>query len=161
MNTFINPIRVDIKYHLKPNNNERFQNLDLSESASVSAWSLNNVLQGKGVLQGLGQAFINGGKQHSINEIYLISHALLETGHGTSKLASGIEVGKNKSGKLVLLTARNRSSLTNINTTYNMFGIGAADSDPKRLGAIRSYNEGWFTPEAPGRGGAQCIGSSD
>src|SRR5690625_6276819 len=69
-NTWRNPTRVDVKYHLNPNNNDPFQHLDLSESASVSAWSLNNVLQGKGVLQGLGQAFINGGKQHSINEIY-------------------------------------------------------------------------------------------
>ena len=159
-NTWRNPTRVDVKYHLNPNNNDPFQHLDLSESASVSAWSLNNVLQGKGVLQGLGQAFINGGKQHSINEIYLISHALLETGHGTSKLASGIEVGKNKSGKLVLVTSSNRSSLTNIKTTYNMFGIGAADSDPNRLGAIRAYNEGWFTPEAAVRGGAKFIGNS-
>ncbi|HLR69334.1 MAG TPA: peptidoglycan-binding protein, partial [Virgibacillus sp.] len=159
-NTWRNPTRADVKFYLDPTNNDTFQHLDLTESAHVSARSLNNVLRGKGVLQGLGQAFIDGGNRHSVNEIYLISHALLETGNGSSNLANGIKVGKNNSGHLELVNSSNKHRLTSIKTTYNMFGIGAADSDPKRLGAFTAYKEGWFSPEAAIRGGAKFIGSS-
>ena len=38
-----------------------------------------------------------------------------------------------------------------------MFGIGAADSAPLRLGAIRAYNEGWFSPREAVIGGAKFI----
>src|SRR5699024_10470948 len=153
-----NPTRKDVLSYLDPSKNNDFQHLSLSDGTGVSASQLNNILYGKGIIDGLGQAFIDGGKKHSVNEIYLISHALLETGHGTSKLAQGIEVGINSKGSPVLVTTGNRSSLKNIKTTYNMFGIGAADADPSRLGAIRAYNEGWFTPQAAVIGGAKFIG---
>ena len=156
-NTWRNPTRSDVKYYLDPNNNDRFQHLVLTSSAGVPATELNRILQGKGVLEGLGQAFIDGGKQHAVNEVYLISHALLETGHGTSTLAKGVEVGKDKNGNLVLVNSSNRSNLTDIKTTYNMFGIGAVDSNPLRGGAFRAYNEGWYTPEAAIKGGAKFI----
>ena len=156
--TWRNPTEEDVRYYIDPNNNDRFQHLVLSASAGVSAQQLNSVLKGKGELENLGQAFIEGGSNHSVNEIYLISHALLETGHGKSELAMGIEVGKNSKGEVVVVTTANRSSLKEIKTTYNMFGIGAVDSDPNRLGAIRAYNEKWFTPEAAIIGGAKFIG---
>jgi len=41
---------------------------------------------------------------------------------------------------------------------YNMFGIGAIDTDPTNSGAARAYAEGWFTPEAAIIGGAKFIG---
>src|SRR5699024_6794819 len=91
-------------------------------------------------------------------EVYLISHALLETGHGTSKLAEGIEVGRDKTGDLVVVTSKNKKSLKDIKTSYNMFGIGANDEDPNRLGAIRAYEEGWFTPKDAVIGGAKFVG---
>ncbi len=48
---------------------------------------------------------------YGINEVYLISHALLETGNGTSQLAKGADVVNNK-------------VVTNSNTKYhNVFGI--------------------------------------
>ncbi|MGY0202379.1 hypothetical protein ACW7EJ_01615, partial [Acinetobacter soli] len=71
---------------------ESFQYLDLSKSANVSATILNKALQGKGILSGQAQAFIDAGKSYNINEIYLMSHAFLETGNGTSTLASGVWV---------------------------------------------------------------------
>lgn len=148
-----------IKY-LDPAQNDRFQHLLLDKSVGVSAAELNKVLIGKGILDGKGQAFIDAGKTHSVNEIYLISHALLETGHGTSTLATGIEVGKNSKGELTLVTSSNRSSLTDIKVTYNMFGIGAKDSDPERLGAFHAYNAGWTSPEKAIIGGAQFISNS-
>src|SRR5699024_1297809 len=118
----------------------------------------NKVLKDKGSLAKQGQAFINGSKKHGINEAYLIAHAILETGHGTSTLSNGVEVGKNKNGKLVLVTSSNRKNLTAIKKTYNMFGIGAADSCALSCGAITAYENGWFTPAEAIEGGAKWIG---
>ncbi|MDG5786696.1 S8 family serine peptidase [Evansella sp. AB-P1] len=126
--------------YLDPNQNDRFQHLVLDKSTGVSAVQLNNVLSGKGILQGLGQAFITAGERHSINEVYLISHALLETGNGTSPLATGMQV--------------------NGRTVYNMYGIGAFDSCPYTCGAQYAYDQGWFTPNAAIIGGAQFIANS-
>ena len=159
-NTWRNATRSDVEQYLNPDNNNQFQHLLLSSSVQVSASELNKVLKGQGTLDGLGQAFIDGGESHQVNEIYLISHAFLETGRGTSKLATGVEVGKDKSGKLVLVTKSNRNNLTAIKTTYNMFGIGAIDSDPLAGGAIRAYQEGWFTPADAIKGGAKFVGQN-
>ncbi len=82
----------------------------------------------------------------------------METGHGDSDLATGIKVGKNSKEELVLVTNNNQSNLTDIRTTYNMFGIGAVDGDAHRQGAFRAYREGWFSPEAAIIGGAKFIG---
>ncbi|MDE5415826.1 peptidoglycan-binding protein [Alkalihalobacterium chitinilyticum] len=150
----------DFTPFLDPSNNDKFQHLVLDKSVGVTAAQLNNVLSGRGVFHGRGQAFIDAGRTHSVNEVYLIAHAMLESGNGTSRLATGIEVGRNSSGNLVLVTDSNRSSLGDIRTTYNMYGIGANDDDPYRLGAIRAYNEGWFTPEAAIIGGARFISNS-
>ncbi|MEF3331148.1 peptidoglycan-binding protein, partial [Oceanobacillus oncorhynchi] len=160
-NAWRNPTRSDVSRYLNPDNNDIFQHLDLTSSVGVTASSLNSsVLSGKGILAGKGQAFITAGKRHSVNEIYLISHALLETGNGGSALARGIEVGLNRSGNPVVVTSSNRSSLRNIRTTYNMYGIGAVDGNAHNGGAIRAYNEGWFSPEQAIIGGAQFIGNS-
>src|SRR5690625_205678 len=113
-----NPTRADVRSYLNPSNNDKFQHLRLDSSAGVSASELNKVLSGKGILAGQGQAFSNGANKHGVNEAYLIAHALLETGHGTSKLAKGVQY--------------------NGRTVYNMFGIGAADSDPLNGGAKKA-----------------------
>ncbi|QQK78499.1 SH3 domain-containing protein [Salicibibacter cibi] len=146
---------ADVAEYLDPSNNDQFQHLLLTESVGVSANELNNVLSGS--LDGMGQAFIDAGDEHSVNEVYLISHALLETGNGTSNLATGIEVGENSNGNAQVVTSGNRSNLSNIRTTYNTFGIGAADHDAETLGAIYAYNEGWFSPEEAIVGGAAFI----
>ncbi|WP_188738830.1 N-acetylglucosaminidase, partial [Oceanobacillus neutriphilus] len=153
-----NPTRQDVLQYLNPSNNDIFQHLSLSDSVGVKASSINNLLMGKGILSGKGQAFIDGANQHQINEVYLISHALLETGNGGSALAQGVEVGTNGSGNPILVTSSNRSSLKNIQTVYNMFGIGAIDGDAHRAGAVHAYREGWNTPEKAITGGAKFIG---
>lgn len=38
-----------------------------------------------------------------------------------------------------------------------MFGIGAWDQDPVKLGSERAYKEGWFTVEAAIEGGIKFI----
>ncbi|MFC0559260.1 cell wall-binding repeat-containing protein [Halalkalibacter alkalisediminis] len=141
--TWVNASPADIEYYLNPNNfepssNPFFQFLKLSESAGLNAKELNDkILFDKGALKGTGQAFINAGNTHKVNEIYLISHALLETGNGLSSLARGVEV----QGK----------------TVYNMYGIGAFDSCPHTCGAQYAYDQGWFTPEAAIVGGAEFV----
>ena len=93
---------------------------------------------GKGILEGKGSAFIEAGRKHGINEIYLISHALLETGNGTSTLANGVKY--------------------NGVTVYNMFGYGAKGSFPIGCGEEYAYKQGWTTPEKAIIGGAAEIG---
>ena len=159
---WVNARPEDVRYYLDPNNfihdeKQQFQFLDLSKPSGVSKKVLNNYLKGKGILEGRAQAFIDGGRQNGINDVYLISHATLETGNGTSKLANGIEVGKNKSGNLVVVTNSNREKITNIKKVYNMYGIGAYDSCALDCGAKRAYEEGWTTPDKAIIGGAKFI----
>jgi mannosyl-glycoprotein endo-beta-N-acetylglucosaminidase len=143
--TWQNAFASDVQYHLDPNNfslynKDYFQFLKLSQPANLNAYEVNEkILNGKGILAGKGQAFIDAANKYNINDVYLISHALLETGNGTSTLANGVMVN----GK----------------TVYNMFGYGAADSCPITCGAKTAYDNGWFTPEAAIIGGAQFISS--
>lgn len=154
------PKPEDVKKFLEPDRTDEnmFQHIRLDESIGVSASELNSVLEGKGILEGLGQAFIDGGKKHSINEVYLISHAFHETAFGTSELANGIEVGINDKKEPVVVTEKNREDLKKIKTVYNMFGIGAADSCPLDCGAKTAYENKWFTPEKAIQEGAAWIG---
>src|SRR5699024_9853125 len=95
---FVDATREQVAYYINSSNfhkgdSEFFQFLDLSAQAGVNAEEVNSkILKGKGTLAGQAQAFIDGGEQHNINEIYLISHSILETGGGTSTLASGVPV---------------------------------------------------------------------
>ncbi|MEI3611373.1 N-acetylglucosaminidase [Pseudogracilibacillus sp. SO30301A] len=149
----------DIKKILDPNDEENiFQHIRLDESIGVTEEDLNLVLEDRGILEGRAQAFIDGGKKHGLNEAYLIAHALHETGQGTSELANGIEVGLNKKGKPTVVTPKNEKKLKEIKTTYNMYGIGAADSCPLKCGAITAYENKWFTPEKAIEEGAEWIG---
>src|SRR5699024_252320 len=129
-------------------NNSVLQFLILSGSSGISISDLNSELNSAGILKGYGSAFHEASKKANINELYLISHALLETGNGTSQLSTGILVeeinGKPVKPRIV----------------YNMFGIGAVDSNPEKLGAEKAYKEGWFSPREAIIGGAQWISSS-
>lgn len=147
----------DVEPFLNPNNLDQFQHLVLSGSAGVTEAELRNVLSGKGTLDRTEKSFIEASKSFNINEAYLVAHTLLETGHGTSELAKGVEVGKNKNGTLVLVTSSNRSSLTDIKKVYNMFGIAAYDNSAVSGGATKAYQEGWTTPAKAIVGGAQWI----
>ncbi|GEB77511.1 GW domain-containing glycosaminoglycan-binding protein [Sporolactobacillus inulinus] len=130
-----------------PDSTEYYQFLKLSSPTYVNADEVNEkVLKGKGILEGKASDFIQAAKNENINELYLISHALLETGNGTSRLATGIVVdhvdGQPVEPKKV----------------YNMFGIGASDQDAERLGAETAYKNGWFSLDSAILGGAKFIG---
>ncbi|WP_078578997.1 peptidoglycan-binding protein [Salipaludibacillus agaradhaerens] len=168
-------------FSLNVNNQDMYQFLVLSETSGVSATYLNNQLIGKGILEGRGTTFKNAAEKYSINEFYLLSHAILETGNGNSPLANGsIEVGQISANRWVVYTPNSthiaersgstwnvqqvssysRSQATNIRKTYNMFGIGAVDIDTYVRGAIRAYEEAWFTPAAAIDGGTKFIAES-
>lgn len=148
-----NAKQEDVRAYLDPSrfsrdSKEYFQFLVLSESAGVPVNDINTkILADKGILSGKGQAFVDAAKLYNINEIYLISHALLETGNGTSTLANGVLVNQ-VDGQPV-----------EPKTVYNMYGVGAYDSCPITCGAEYAYKQGWFTPEAAIIGGAQYIAS--
>lgn len=160
---WVNASPQDISYYLDPNNFiddpvQRFQFLDLSKASGASVASLNSYLADKGILRGHGQSFLNAGNTHNVNDAYLMSHALLETGNGSSQLATGNEVGLNSSGKATFVTSSNRGQLTSIKTVYNMYGVGANDGCALECGSIRAYQEGWTSPEKAIIGGAKFIG---
>ncbi len=115
----------------------KFQFLNLASLAGISEAEAKGYLEDKGILSGKEATFIEAAKANNINEIYLMAHACLETGNGTSQLARGV----NYKGT----------------TVYNMFGIGAVDSNPVGKGAEYAYNMGWTSPEKAIIGGAEFI----
>lgn len=131
-----------IEYYMNPKNFEsgqgKYQFLTLNYIEGAKANSINDYLSGKGMLDGMGQAILTGAKKYDINPAYLISHMILETGHGKSPLAQGIKVN----GKMV----------------YNMYGIQATDYSPIKGGSQYAYKQGWFTPELAIIEGAKWVG---
>ncbi|SIT70939.1 bifunctional autolysin [Edaphobacillus lindanitolerans] len=179
--TWRNPTREDVAIYLDPDQNSHWQHLDLSAVVDISDSQLNQFLTGKGILAGKGKAFNDGARSSSINVFYLMSHAFLETGNGTSKLATGsIKVGVLGTNKWAVFmpdgayTAQwtptgskwtitktpslTEKDVTNLKPIYNMFGIEAVDSNPDIRGALRAYQENWYTPEAALQGGAKFVG---
>ena len=132
-------------------NDQMFQFLDLSKSAGISLADVDNILSGKGILDGKGKIFLEACKQYKVNEIYLLAHALLETGNGGSELATGV------------LVTEVDGIPVEPKVVYNMFGINAKDGTkddpdrPIRLGSEYAYKQGWFTPEQAIIGGAKFI----
>ncbi|TCN22628.1 mannosyl-glycoprotein endo-beta-N-acetylglucosaminidase [Mesobacillus foraminis] len=140
---WVNASPEDVRNSLDPDTHVNnpvtsLQFLKLSESTNLDQFEVNEkILTGKGSLAGHAATFLAAGAKHGVNDVYLISHALLETGNGTSQLAQGVEIY----GKKV----------------YNMFGIGAYDGSAVTSGAKFAYNAGWFIPEAAIMGGAKFI----
>ena len=116
---------------------DKYQFMDLGSSNNIDASTLNSYLNGKGVLSGHGSTFKSAAETNNISEVYLVIHACLESGSGTSELASGVEY--------------------NGVTVYNLFGIGALDSAPVAGGAQYAYEQGWTTVEKAIEGGAEWI----
>ncbi|MTV22971.1 glucosaminidase domain-containing protein [Staphylococcus delphini] len=123
-----------------------YQFLKLDQYQGLGAEELNKLLRGKGILEGQGAAFKEAAQKHNINEVYLMSHAFLETGNGTSQLANGGHVDKN-----------NKVVTTGKPKYYNMFGIGAIDTDALRNGFKTAERYGWNTVSKAIIGGAKFI----
>jgi mannosyl-glycoprotein endo-beta-N-acetylglucosaminidase len=133
---YVDPANIDL------NTKSMYQFVLLSKFAGANPLELNNLLEGKGILDNMGKAFSQGSELVGINEVYLVSHALLETGNGTSRLATGVEYLA-PDGKTY--------------TVYNMYGINATDGNATENAAKFAYEEKWFTPEAAIIGGAKFV----
>ncbi|MEG1561078.1 MAG: cell wall-binding repeat-containing protein [Raoultibacter sp.] len=133
----------------------QFALVDQGYSGVVTADQLNGFIatQGaNGMLAGQGAAFIAAARQYGTNEVYLLSHAILESGWGKSALARGWAFTSDvldSEGK-VLYKATGK-------TYYNFFGIGAYDSSPLSGGRLMAYQQNWDTPEKAIIGAAQWI----
>lgn len=123
---------------------EMFQFLLLSGKSGATLSDLALILTGKGILGGTEAVFLQASRSNNINEIFLTSLALHETGNGTSQLAKGL-----------LFTPTDPALPPRV--VYNMFGIGAVDSNPLLKGAEYAYNQGWFSPEEAIIGGAYFV----
>lgn len=131
-----------IAEYMNPNNftigtSAYYQFLKLSTTVNVDVGTLNKLLAGRGTLNGQGQAFLDAAQYSKVNVFYLIAHAILETGSGNSDLAQGVAVGGTK--------------------VYNMFGISAFDGTAVVSASNYASEEGWTTPAAAIKGGAQWI----
>ncbi|WP_156290926.1 SH3 domain-containing protein [Oceanobacillus salinisoli] len=158
--------REEVEYYANPSNFTKgdvgfFQFLVLSKSAGLTsndAKIINDKIlnSNAGILAGQAQAFIDAGREYDINEIYLIAHALHETGNGDSTLANGVPVDAN--GKVT--RDANGRIVENSNTkhiVYNMYGYGANDSCPIDCGAKYAFDKKWFSKTASIIGGASSI----
>lgn len=132
--------RDEVLLHLTPDDDLTkdtiYQFLDLSKYSEVSEDELNKFLLGQGVLEGKGSVFISAAKKYNVSEVYLVSHASLETGRGTSSFARG----KDFNGVKV----------------YNMYGINVRDDKPS-LGTEYAYKNGWNSIDKAIDGGAKWI----
>ncbi|MCC3356923.1 N-acetylglucosaminidase [Bacillus sp. REN16] len=162
--TWKNASPEDTLYYLNPNTFSResaafYQFMKLSGTAGVTASEVNEkILKDKGILTGRADAFIEAGQLYNINEIYLLSHALHETGNGKSQLASGVKINRKYNDKGQLIIDILDSSAASYDTiVYNMYGIGAADSCALKCGVEKAYYEGWTTPDKAIIGGAKFI----
>lgn len=131
---------LDVRNAMQINNDRPLEFLDLREMVRVDEEDLNEVLKDKGILEGHADSFLLAQRRHNVNVFYLVAHALVETGHGQSELASGIEYEDA--------------------TYYNFFGIGAFDSGAVREGHAYAVSEAWTSPELAILGGAQFIGEN-
>lgn len=143
-NGWVNATFNEVKKYVTPSGEDyeanKYQFLDLSSPAGIIKEDANAYLKGKGILEGKGEYFVIAANKYNVNEIYLMAHANLETGNGTSKLATGC--------------------VYNGTVVYNMYGIGAVDSNPVQKGAEYAYKMGWTTPEAAIVEGAKWISES-
>jgi len=95
------PRRV-VEYHP----NRRFTaDTDLVSASGYAAWMIDELLHETTPLPPLGAAFMRAERDTGINARYLVAHAILETGWGTSWIAL---------------------------QKHNLFGYGAFDRDPAR-----------------------------
>lgn len=133
--------KADVQKYIDPSKLNsgyaKYQFLDLRRTNGISEDRLNKYLSDKGILRGKADVFIEAAKANGISEVYLAVHSALESGNGTSTLAKGVDF----KGKKV----------------YNLFGIGAFDSDPVGGGAEYAYNQGWFDIDSAIYGAAQWI----
>ncbi|SUM34537.1 glucosaminidase [Staphylococcus gallinarum] len=135
---FVDASRADVKQAMDIDNEyENLNYMDISEKVPMSEHELNQILKDKGILKGQAKAFLKAQEKYDVNVLYLISHALVETGHGRSELAKGIKDDGKK--------------------YYNFFGIGAFDENAVHTGSSYAKKQSWTSPKRAIMGGAKFV----
>lgn len=135
---FVNAQDSDVARAMKIKHGDNpLKYMDISEKVPMSEAEVNRILKGKGILENQGQTFIKAQDKYEVNIIYLISHALVETGNGKSELAKGVKDGHHR--------------------YYNFFGIGAFDENAVHTGKSYAKQESWTSPEKAIMGGASFV----
>ncbi|MCH5211995.1 MAG: Ig-like domain-containing protein [Oscillospiraceae bacterium] len=133
--------REQVRMYLDPNEfgegAYKYQFMDLSQYNGISRDVLASFLEGKGVLSGKADVFIEAAREYNISELYLVAHSCVETGYGTSQLANGV--------------------LINGTRVYNVYGIRATDTDTIATATAKAYELGWTSVDAAIKGGAKWI----
>ena len=140
---------------LDPNQGEQSRFVDLRLTTGVSASALNSFISStssgrSGMLAGLGSAFVKAANAQGLNEVYLLAHAILESGWGTSTLAYGYDY---EGGEI-------DGDYYGAGTYYNFYGIGAYDDSPLSGGRKLAIINGWNTPEKAVTGAAEWIANN-
>ena len=122
----------------------QFARLDQGYSGVVTAEQIDAFIEStdsgrKGTLRGTGQYFVDAAKLYGINEVYLLAHAIHETGWGTSTFAKGYSCN----GKLY----------------YSFYGIAAFDKNPNNTQNY-AVKQGWDSIRNGIVGGGQWIASN-
>ena len=142
---------------LDPNNVSLSEFADITVPSGLTASQIDAFIDStskgrSGTLHGMGNAFIEAERTYGVSAAYLVAHAVLESGWGTSTLSRGyyydgtIEIGKGSNKRTYPA-----------GTYYNFFGIGASDSSPLSGGRSLAIQNGWTSPEAAVLGGAKWI----
>lgn len=131
----------------------QFAQLNKGYSGLFSADQLNafiaSTAKGRsGALMGTGQYFIDAARLYGVNEVYLLAHAIVESGWGTSTLAKGYAYD----GKTAVA-----GKVWPKGTYYNFYGIGAYDSSPLSGGRAMAIKQGWDSREKAIAGAARWI----
>ncbi|NJP37426.1 peptidoglycan-binding protein [Alkalicoccus luteus] len=138
------------RFTLEPGHRDMFQFLVLSQTSGVPASQLNNILRNRGILHNTGNAFKQAAESQGVNDIYLISHALLETGNGTSRLSDGsFEVGQINSNMWVSVQPQSNGSVrkytlerrfNSANNSWSWISRRDDSYDTSRLDMKKTYN---------------------
>lgn len=91
----------------------------------------------KSKLRGTGAYFIEAAKTYNVNEVYPLSHTVLESAWGCSRLAQG--------------------SVKGYEGYLNFYGIGAYDIDPYNGGAAMAKKYNWTDPKSAILGAASWL----
>ena len=134
----------------------QFAQLNRGYSGMLSVEQLNGYISStakgrSGMLAGMGQAFIDAARLYGVNEAYLLAHAIVESGWGTSTLAKGYVYD----GSTIVA-----GQTWPKGTYYNFYGIGAYDSSPLSGGRALAIKNGWNSPEKAVSGAAKWIATN-
>ena len=110
----------------------------------------------KSTLRDLGDAFIEASRTYGVNEAYLLSHAIWESGWGCSSLARGWT--PDVDGEVIVNGVR--YPYYRGTTYYNFYGIGAVDSNALNGGRAMAVKEGWTSPRKAVLGAAKWISAN-